>query len=74
MLVRGGEEQARGTLEEGQSALVEREDGFDVRSSAAFVVLPRDAQEPEEVLELADELLYAEKARRGSLALIPKTA
>ncbi|MFL5912886.1 MAG: diguanylate cyclase domain-containing protein [Gaiellaceae bacterium] len=74
VLVRGGEEEARGTLKEGQSALVEREDGFDVRSSAAFVVLPRDAQEPDEVLELADELLYAEKARRGSLALIPKTA
>src|SRR5204862_6414519 len=30
VLVRGGEEEARGTLEEGQSALVEREGGFDV--------------------------------------------
>jgi hypothetical protein len=38
------------------------------------VVLPRDAQSASDVLELADERLYAEKARRHTLALIPKTA
>ena len=44
----------------------------DVESSAAFVVLPRDASDPAGVLALADERLYAEKARRGSLAAVPK--
>jgi two-component system cell cycle response regulator len=74
VLVTGDEEAARDTLEAGRSALAEREGGFDVKSSAAFVVLPRDGTAPSEVLELADERLYAEKARRGSLALMPKTA
>jgi len=74
VLVAGGEDAAAGALEAGRSALSEQEAGFTVGSSAALVVLPRDAQSPSEVLELADERLYAEKARRGSLALIPKTA
>src|SRR5204862_6805198 len=72
VLVTGDEDAALGTLEAGRSALEERKDGFDVESSAAFVVLPRDATDPAGVLALADERLYAEKARRGSLAAVPK--
>jgi diguanylate cyclase (GGDEF)-like protein len=70
VLVTGGEDEARGALEAGRSALVEQEAGFDVRSSGAYVMLPQDAQEPDAILALADERLYAEKARRGSLALL----
>jgi hypothetical protein len=43
-------------------------------SSAASYVYKSQAQSPSDVLELADERLYAEKARRHTLALIPKTA
>ncbi|MFL5885468.1 MAG: diguanylate cyclase domain-containing protein [Thermoleophilaceae bacterium] len=74
VLVSGGEDAALGALEAGREALVESDAGFDVGSSAAFVVLPRDGKTPERVLELADERLYAEKARRHSLKLVPKTA
>jgi diguanylate cyclase (GGDEF)-like protein len=74
VLVAGGEDAAVDTLEAGRSALSEQEAGFTVGSSAALVVLPRDAQSASDVLELADERLYAEKARRHTLALIPKTA
>jgi diguanylate cyclase (GGDEF)-like protein len=71
VLVSGGEDAALGTLEAGRCALVEKEDGFAVESSAAYVVLPRDGCDPAGVLDLADERLYAEKARRGTLALVP---
>ena len=46
------------------AALADQEGGFEVGSSCGFVLAPRDASTPSAVLQLADERLYAEKARR----------
>ena len=48
-------------------ALADVDGGFEVSSSCGFVMAPRDAATPAAVLQLADERLYAEKARRRYL-------
>jgi two-component system, cell cycle response regulator len=45
-------------------ALSDVDGGFEVSSSCGLVIVPRDASTPSSVLQLADERLYAEKARR----------
>jgi diguanylate cyclase (GGDEF)-like protein len=45
-------------------ALSDVDGGFEVSSSCGLVMVPRDAETPSAVLQLADERLYAEKARR----------
>jgi diguanylate cyclase (GGDEF)-like protein len=45
-------------------ALTDADGGFEVGSSCGFVMVPRDAPTPSSVLQIADERLYAEKARR----------
>ena len=48
------------------AALCDHGDGFDITSSSGAVFLPGEADEPSEALRLADQRLYAEKARRAS--------
>jgi diguanylate cyclase (GGDEF)-like protein len=48
------------------AALCDHGDGFEVTSSFGAVFLPSEADEPSEALRLADQRLYAEKARRAS--------
>jgi diguanylate cyclase (GGDEF)-like protein len=45
-------------------ALSDVDGGFEVGSSCGFVMVPRDGATPSSVLQIADERLYAEKARR----------
>jgi two-component system, cell cycle response regulator len=45
-------------------ALCDVDGGFEVSSSCGLVMVPHDAATPSSVLQLADERLYAEKARR----------
>jgi two-component system cell cycle response regulator len=45
-------------------ALSDVDGGFEVGSSCGFVMVPRDGATPSSVLQMADERLYAEKARR----------
>ena len=46
------------------AALTDKADGFEVASSSGVVLLPADAATPATALRVADERLYAEKARR----------
>jgi HD-GYP domain-containing protein (c-di-GMP phosphodiesterase class II) len=50
-------------------ALSDVDGGFEVGSSCGLVMVPRDAATPSAVLQLADERLYAEKARRRRFAV-----
>jgi diguanylate cyclase (GGDEF)-like protein len=55
------------TLIDGASrALTDQGDGFEVASSFGRVFLPSEADEASEALRIADQRLYAEKARRAS--------
>jgi two-component system, cell cycle response regulator len=51
-----------------RAALAESGEGFSVTSSAGVVVVPPDASDPAEVLQIADRRMYADKGRRGSSA------
>jgi diguanylate cyclase (GGDEF)-like protein len=50
-------------------ALSDLDGGFEVGSSCGFVMVPRDAATPSAVLQIADERLYAEKARRRRFSI-----
>ena len=64
VLAEGDELEARRVRGAAIEALADVEGGFEVSSSCGFVMAPRDAATPAAVLQLADERLYAEKARR----------
>src|SRR5205085_11022285 len=55
-------------------ALSERAAGFEVSSSCGLVVMPHDAATPTSVLQLADERLYAQKARRRRFSVGRETS
>jgi diguanylate cyclase (GGDEF)-like protein len=57
-----GEGGAESLVEAGVAALSEDGDGFRVAAEYGAVVLPDEAGDPSEVLRLADERLYAQKA------------
>jgi two-component system, cell cycle response regulator len=58
--------EAEALIETAASALREHGDGFEVDSSFGAVFLPDETSEPAEALRLADQRLYAEKARKLS--------
>ena len=60
------EGEAAAVIEAGSGALRDHGDGFEVRSSFGAVFLPAEADEASEALRVADQRLYAEKARRAS--------
>jgi len=61
------EESAASAVIDGAArALTDRGDGFEVASSFGCVFLPSEAAEASEALRIADQRLYAEKARRSS--------
>jgi diguanylate cyclase (GGDEF)-like protein len=64
VLAKGEEVQARRLRDAAVDALTDVDGGFEVGSSCGFVMVPEDAATPSAVLQLADERLYAEKARR----------
>jgi two-component system cell cycle response regulator len=49
-------------------ALSEEGDGFDITSSHGAVLIPRDAGETRDVLQLADQRMYGQKERRFNAA------
>jgi two-component system cell cycle response regulator len=64
VLAAGDETETRRVRSAAIDALADVDGGFEVGSSCGFVMVPRDAGAPASVLQLADERLYAEKARR----------
>jgi two-component system cell cycle response regulator len=60
----GDEFEARRVRGAAMAALSDVDGGFEVGSSCGFVMVPHDAATPTAVLQIADERLYAEKARR----------
>ncbi len=68
VIVEGADTEAQRARLAALEALSGSEEGFDVTSSCGVVVMPRDAATTASVLQLADERLYAEKARRRTFA------
>ena len=66
------ERRAAVLIESSAEALTDRGDGFDVSSSFGAVFLPSEADEASEALRLADQRLYAQKARRSSRRGLPQ--
>jgi diguanylate cyclase (GGDEF)-like protein len=64
VLAIGDEIETRRVRSAAIEALSDVQGGFEVGSSCGFVMAPRDAATPSSVLQIADERLYAEKARR----------
>ena len=64
MIVAGGELEARRARGRALEALTDSSDGFEVSASCGLVTLPADATTASAALQLADERLYAHKARR----------
>jgi two-component system cell cycle response regulator len=60
------ESAASAVIDATATALSDHGDGFEVASSFGAVFLPGEADEGSEALRLADQRLYAEKARRSS--------
>jgi two-component system, cell cycle response regulator len=60
------ESAASALVDAAASALCDRGDGFEVTSSFGAVFLPGEATRASDALRLADQRLYAEKARRAS--------
>jgi diguanylate cyclase (GGDEF)-like protein len=64
VLARACEKEGERLRDAAIEALSDVDGGFEVGSSCGLVMVPRDAATPSSVLQLADERLYAEKARR----------
>jgi diguanylate cyclase (GGDEF)-like protein len=64
VIVAAGELDARRLRAVALEALAETADGFEVRSSCGLVLIPAESSAASEVLQLADERLYAQKARQ----------
>src|SRR3954469_16289593 len=73
VLAEGDEAAARRVRDAAIEALADVDGGFEVSSSCGFVMAPRDAATPSAVLQLADERLYAEKARRRRFSVGQQT-
>jgi diguanylate cyclase (GGDEF)-like protein len=74
VIARGGELQARRLRTLASEALAERGDGFDIGTSVGLVMMPRDAASAASVLQLADERLYSQKARRRRFSVGRQTS
>ena len=70
----GGELQARRLRAVASEALSERGEGFDIGTSVGLVMMPRDASSAASVLQLADERLYSQKARRRRFSVGRQTS
>ena len=64
VLATGGELEARRVRAAAVEALTDVDGGFEVGSSCGLVMVPQDAATTSAVLQIADERLYAQKARR----------
>ncbi|MEA2449093.1 MAG: hypothetical protein QOG63_1025, partial [Thermoleophilaceae bacterium] len=64
VILAGAELAARRVRSACLGALTDSTDGFEVASSCGLVMIPADASTAAGVLQLADERLYAQKARR----------
>jgi two-component system cell cycle response regulator len=64
MLIPGDPATAGAAVAAGAAALSERGEGFKVTCSAGTAVLPSDATDPSNALQLADQRMYAEKDSR----------
>jgi two-component system cell cycle response regulator len=64
VIARGGDLDARRVRAAALAALSENAEGFAVASSCGLVLIPTEAADASEVLQLADERLYAQKARQ----------
>jgi two-component system cell cycle response regulator len=64
VIVQGTELEARRARGAALEALTDSSQGFEVASSCGLVMMPADADTASGVLQLADERLYAQKARR----------
>ena len=73
VILEGGELEARRIRGAALEALGEWTDGFEVAASCGLVMLPADATTASAVLQLADERLYAQKARRRRFAVSRQT-
>jgi diguanylate cyclase (GGDEF)-like protein len=69
VLASADEAESQRLCEAAMDALSDVDGGFEVGSSCGLVMVPRDAATPSAVLQLADERLYAEKARRRRFAV-----
>jgi diguanylate cyclase (GGDEF)-like protein len=69
VLANGGELEARRVRSAAIDALTDVDGGFEVSSSCGFVMVPHDASTASAVLQIADERLYAEKARRRRVSV-----
>jgi two-component system cell cycle response regulator len=64
VIAAGDELNARRVRAAALAALSETADGFEVASSCGLVLMPAEAADADEVLQIADERLYAQKARQ----------
>lgn len=66
LVVSVGEGEAEPLIDRACAALSERGEGFEIESSFGAVLLPGEATDPSQALQVADERLYAQKlSRRG---------
>ena len=66
LLASVGEDEAEPLIDRACEALTERGEGFEIESSFGAVMLPDEATDASEALQVADERLYAQKhSRRG---------
>jgi diguanylate cyclase (GGDEF)-like protein len=69
VLARADDDGAERLRDAAVEALSDVDGGFEVGSSCGLVMVPRDGSTPSSVLQLADERLYSEKARRRRFAV-----
>jgi two-component system cell cycle response regulator len=74
VIAEGGELDARRTRGSALEALSDTVDGFEVASSCGLVLIPAEAGTGDAVLQLADERLYAQKARRRRFSVSRQTS
>jgi diguanylate cyclase (GGDEF)-like protein len=73
VILAGSELDARRVRAACLGALTESTDGFEVASSCGLVMIPADASTAAGILQLADERLYAQKARRRRFSVSRQT-
>jgi diguanylate cyclase (GGDEF)-like protein len=73
VIVEGGELEARRVRGAALEALSDTTDGFEVACSCGLVIIPADASTSSAVLQVADERLYTQKARRRRFSVSRQT-
>ena len=73
VIVEGAELEARRVRGAALEALTESTDGFEVACSCGLVMIPSDADTSSAVLQIADDRLYAQKARRRRFSVSRQT-